>query len=88
MAAATADLQQRLGVSENPVVVVSEMVTWRNGSLGCPQPGKSYTQALVPGYRIVLELNGTRYHYHGAADQPPFYCAGPSDPLPPGGGSD
>ena len=32
----------------------AERVTWPDGSLGCPAPGRMYTQALVPGYRVRL----------------------------------
>lgn len=85
---AVADLIARLGTSEQPEVVLSEEVTWRNGSIGCPEPGTSYTQALVPGYRIVLDVGGVAYHYHGATGEAPFYCANPSEPVPPGGGAD
>jgi hypothetical protein len=28
---------------------------WNDGSLGCPQPGQMYTQAVVEGFRIVVE---------------------------------
>jgi len=55
-------------------VVTAEFVTWPNGALGCPEPDMMYTQALVPGYRIVLAADGERYHYHGARDKPPSYC--------------
>lgn len=58
-----------------------ENVTWRDGSLGCPVEGMSYTQALVEGYRIVLSADGSLYHYHGAAGGEPFFCAEPQDPY-------
>jgi hypothetical protein len=45
------------------VVVVAEQRVWNDGSLGCPQPGSFYTQALVPGYQVILELDGQRYDY-------------------------
>lgn len=61
--------------------VIFERVTWRSGALGCPQPGLSYTQALVDGYRIVLSLDGIRYEFHGAAGAPPFLCDDPQDPA-------
>ncbi|MGQ3094170.1 MAG: hypothetical protein ACT6RP_12025 [Roseateles sp.] len=31
-----------------------EELNWADGSLGCPRPGLSYTQALVPGWRLVV----------------------------------
>ena len=45
-------------------VVSVEDVTWSDGSLGCPQPGFSYTQALVPGYRVALEHAGRTHFVH------------------------
>ena len=31
-------------------LIESRAVVWNDGSLGCPMPGKHYTQALVPGH--------------------------------------
>jgi hypothetical protein len=45
---------------EDIEVVVAEEVTWPDGALGCPEPDGMYTQALVEGYRIVLEVDGRR----------------------------
>ena len=41
----------------------AQAVTWNDGSLGCPEPGQAYTQALVDGYQVVLEVDGDRYDY-------------------------
>jgi hypothetical protein len=52
------------GVAPADVTVVSaEPVTWGDGSLGCPQPGVMYTQALVDGYRVVVEAGGEQLDY-------------------------
>lgn len=73
--AAVADLARRLGVDEDAIVVVGvEEVMWRDGSLGCPEPGRVYTQALVEGERIVLSVDGREYAYHAGRDGEPFYC--------------
>lgn len=86
VAFAKADLARREAASEADIVVVtSESVTWRDGAIGCPEPGMSYTQATVPGSRIVLELDGREYHYHAADGRDPFYCADPQEPAPDGG---
>lgn len=62
------DLAKRLSAgSAHIAVVVAESVIWNDGALGCPQPGQVYTQATVPGYRVVLELAGQRYAYHADA---------------------
>ena len=65
-------------------VVVAESVSWRDGSLGCPQPGMMYTQALVPGYRIRLKLGDKEYLYHSSRVGPPMRCAADraQEPLP------
>jgi hypothetical protein len=76
---AKADLANRLGVDPGQVTVVSfSEVTWSDGSLGCPEPGMVYTQALVDGSRIILEAGGKQYHYHSGASRPPFLCENPS----------
>ena len=78
---AVADLAARLDVEADDVVVVSvDAVTWRDSSLGCPQRGFQYMQVLTEGVRIVLEVDGTRYSYHGGASGDPFYCATPEAP--------
>ncbi len=41
-----------------------ERVTWRDGSLGCPEPDLMYTQALVPGLRIRIDAAGRQLEYH------------------------
>jgi hypothetical protein len=79
---ATADAAERTGVAEDEVTFVSfEMVTWPDGSLGCPEPDMMYTQALIEGYRIVLEADGTQLTYHGALGDDPFHCAEPDEPV-------
>ena len=75
VAPAQADLARRLGVEPDELEVVSaEEVTWPDGSLGCPEPGMSYTQALVDGSKVVLQYDGRVYVYHAGADAEPFLC--------------
>jgi hypothetical protein len=64
-------------------VVTAEEVTWPDGALGCPDEDGMYTQALVEGYRVVVEIDGTEHHYHGAGGQPPFRCDDPQPPAEP-----
>jgi hypothetical protein len=78
LAVAIAELARQSDVDPDDIEVVThEPVTWRDGSLGCPEPGKMYTQALVDGYRIVLRLGGKDIAYHGADGKPPFRCDHP-----------
>jgi type III secretory pathway component EscV len=63
---AKADLARQLGITAEEIQVVkAEAVQWSDGSMGCPQPGMMYTQALVPGYQIILSVAGQEYDYHG-----------------------
>ena len=82
---AVTDLAERLGVDESAITIVSvEEVTWSDGSIGCPEPGMMYTQALVNGTLVVLEVEGKEYEYHSGAARDLFFC---EDPIPPVGDS-
>ena len=48
---------------EQLVIVRAEPVVWNNGSLGCPEPGMMYTQALVNGYWVVIDAAGKTYDF-------------------------
>jgi hypothetical protein len=62
--AAMADVSRRFAMK--PRVVGVQRVTWRDGSLGCPQPDMNYTQALVPGWRIELAVGSRSFLYHAS----------------------
>lgn len=47
-------------------VVGAAQVTWNDGSLGCPQPGRMYTQALVEGYWVILANEGETFDYRSS----------------------
>ena len=85
--AALDDAARRSGVARKDITVVrAESVTWPDSSLGCPQPGLAYAQALVPGYRVELRAGSQQLDYHAALRGPPTLCpAGrASEPLPSG----
>ena len=48
---------------EQLVIVRAQSVVWNDGSLGCPEPGQMYTQALVNGYWVVIEAAGQTYDF-------------------------
>jgi len=76
------DLSQRLDVSAAAISVQrAEEVVWRDGSLGCPMPGRMYTQALVPGYRVTLAAGAQRYNYHANDSGYFFLCENPAPPF-------
>lgn len=76
VAPALEDLAERLGAPAADIEIVSaEEVTWPDGSLGCPEPGTSYTQALVDGSKVVLRYEDRVFVYHAGDDDLPFLCA-------------
>lgn len=78
VASAMADLAERRAIDAASITFVSiERVTWRNGAMGCPEPGMSYTQALIRGSRILLEVDGVSYWYHSGGVRAPFLCEKP-----------
>lgn len=83
--AAFADASQRTGLAIEALRLHSAAaVYWRDGSLGCPQPGRVYAQALVPGYRVRIRTPEHELDYHAASRGSVVLC--PADravePLP------
>ena len=75
VATAKAALIVRLGVAEEAIVVRAvEAVQWHDSSLGCPRPDMTYTQAVTPGFRMVLEVQGRAYEYHTDAGRLVILC--------------
>lgn len=67
IAPAIADLAQRLDVDADDIDVVQALpVIWNDGSVGCPEPDRAYTQAIVPGMWVLLGHGGHNYSYHAA----------------------
>ena len=82
-AAILADLERQTGGRSDPEVVSAEAMTWNDGSLGCPEPGQAYTQALVDGYQVILVVDGERYDYRVGNGASVKLCEG--GPLEGGG---
>jgi hypothetical protein len=73
-----ADLAARLEVATEEIEVAKvETGVWADGSIGCPEEGMMYTQALVPGTRVTLSHGGTTYTYHQGGSGEPFLCDSP-----------
>ncbi|HEY4190196.1 MAG TPA: hypothetical protein VGM28_07230 [Candidatus Limnocylindrales bacterium] len=76
--AAIADAAAASGVDAATITVVSAQPNvWNDGSLGCPEPGVLYTQSLVPGYEIVLLVDGKQKTYHASESGTVRPCNGP-----------
>ena len=76
-------IQQQLAIDVPGVdltaatVVTAEAVEWSDGSLGCPEPGMMYTQAITPGYHVVIEVDGTEYDYRATDSGQVRLCTTP-----------
>jgi hypothetical protein len=72
---AVAELAARTGVASDKITVRdARSVNWGSGAVGCPKPGMNYTQAIVPGLQLLLEADGTIYHFHGRTGSSLSYC--------------
>ena len=64
VSAAIADLALHLQIEPGSIEFVQvRVVQWPDGSLGCPQEGESYTQAVVDGSQVILRVDGRLYDY-------------------------
>ena len=76
IAAAIADLADRLSVDAGGIDVIdAKAVEWPDGSLGCPEPGQFYTQAIVDGAQVLLGADGRLYDYRADAEGNIVFCA-------------
>lgn len=65
----TAEAARLAGVAADQVTIVrAEPAVWPDGSLGCPQPDEMYTQALVNGFWIVLQVGAVPYDFRVRSD--------------------
>ncbi len=71
------DLTARTGAALEQVSIIrGQAVVWNDGSLGCPQPGVMYTQALINGYWVELEIAGKKFDYRASETGYFFLCEG------------
>ena len=63
--AAIKALSETLNLPPGQITLIStEAMDWPDGCLGVQRIGVMCTQAIVPGYKIILEANGTKYEVH------------------------
>lgn len=75
-----ADAAARLGVEPAALQVIrAEAVTWNDGSLGCPRPDVLYTQALEPGYWVVLRAGEQQLDYRARESGYFLICEAPKE---------
>ncbi len=83
-------LVAKTGAERSAIEVLrAEAVTWRDGSLGCPERGMSYMQVLTAGYWVVLGHGGQEHDYRAGRGGSFLLCeqkdrAGPLESAVPG----
>ena len=67
--AARTFLEEEMSIdSASPTLAKIERVDWSDGSLGCPTPGFSYAQVIVPGFSLVFDNGGESVEIHSNVD--------------------
>ena len=63
-------LEQRraAGLPANLKLLAGEQTQWNDSSLGCPQPGTMYTQAITTGYVLRFADRNATHEVHVAGD--------------------
>ena len=71
------DLAERLRLEDiDPIRLATiAKVDWGNTSLGNPKPGMMYADVIVPGFKMLLEADGTYYLYHTSHEEEVFVGA-------------
>ncbi|BAZ49131.1 hypothetical protein NIES4103_17420 [Nostoc sp. NIES-4103] len=79
---------EQVPITELKIVDYSQK-TWRNGCLGLPQPNEFCTQALVPGWQVVVSNGRRKWTYHTNSNgrslrlaTPLLHSDNPSSKLP------
>lgn len=63
-AAARKDLAEKLDIEEKDIVIMQITdTTWNNGCLGLAGPDEMCTEALVPGFKVEMDVQGEPYIY-------------------------
>lgn len=76
-----ADASERSGVTASDLeILTAEAANWSDGSLGCPEPGQIYTQALVDGYHVVVRAADEELDYR-VANGGFRLCENPAAPV-------
>lgn len=74
------------GVDPASLQLAREAVTWSDSALGCPRPGMTYAQVLVPGWRLAVHGGGRERIYHASRRGRWLWCPGANArPAVPGG---
>lgn len=70
-----AEVASQTGVEVGELTIErAQQVTWPDGSLGCPEPDMMYTQALVPGYWVVIKAGDETFDFRMSETGVPRLC--------------
>jgi hypothetical protein len=76
------DAARRTGLEPSEIEVTqATAVEWSDGSLGCPEPGQMYTQAIEPGYQVLLDADGVELDYRATVRGVVRLCESPDAPF-------
>ncbi|MGQ0609440.1 MAG: hypothetical protein ACT4OQ_13410 [Chloroflexota bacterium] len=76
------DAARRTGVDAAELETIrASAMTWPDGSLGCPEPGQTYTQALVDGYHVVVDAADESLDYRATTSGSFRLCEGSGRPA-------
>ena len=77
-----ADAAERTGASVDGMTVVqAEATVWNDGSLGCPERGMTYTQALVNGFHVIVTALDQQLDYRTSGVDWFVLCEKPGFPI-------
>lgn len=78
-----ADVVEKSGATRDDIEVVrAEKVTWRDASLGCPQPNMAYAQVLSPGWWVILRVGREDFDYRASDNGYFSRCTGATKRAP------
>lgn len=67
--AARSALAVKLGISPDDVLITSSLPTdWPDSCLGLPKEGELCAQAIISGYKVVMQQNDIEYVYRTNVD--------------------
>ena len=79
----TEQVSQESGLNTDQVNLVrAQKATWRDGSMGCPQPNLMYTQALVEGYWVIMIAGNEEYDFRATTNGKFLRCQGQTRQAP------
>ena len=82
MAPIVTDAAMRAGLDPSELQLThAAAVEFNDGSLGCPEPGMVYTQAIVPGWQVILQYGDAFLDYRATGPGAFRICEDGGEPI-------